>query len=83
MHTLLPFLMAMIAGIVLLNMLAKKLQIAYPILLVVAGLIVSIIPGMPYIQIDPSLFFFIFLPPLCLKPLGQGHSRKCENGGEL
>lgn len=83
MHTLLPFLMAMIAGIVLLNMLAKKLQIAYPILLVVAGLIVSIIPGMPYIQIDPDLIFLSFYHLYCLKPLGQDHSRKCANGGEL
>ncbi|GAB4020897.1 Na+/H+ antiporter [Spirosoma migulaei] len=64
MHTLLPFLLAMIAAIVLLNMWANKLKIAYPILLVVAGLLVSFIPGLPQVRINPDLIFFIFLPPL-------------------
>ena len=45
-------------------MLAKKLKIAYPILLVVAGLLVSLIPGIPTIKIEPELIFIIFLPPL-------------------
>jgi monovalent cation/hydrogen antiporter len=64
MHILLPFLLAMIAAIVLLNMWATKLKIAYPILLVVAGLLVSFIPGLPTVRINPDLIFFIFLPPL-------------------
>lgn len=64
MHTLLPFLLAMVAAIVLLNMWATKLKIAYPILLVVAGLLVSFIPGLPRVRINPDLIFFIFLPPL-------------------
>jgi len=64
MHTILPFLLAMIAAIVLLNMWAVKLKIAYPILLVVAGLLISFIPGLPVVTIDPDLIFFIFLPPL-------------------
>jgi len=64
MHTLLPFLLAMVGAIVLLNMLATKLKIAYPILLVVAGLLVSFVPGLPAVKINPDLIFFIFLPPL-------------------
>jgi Na+/H+ antiporter len=64
MHTLLPFLLAMVAAIVGLNMLATKLKVAYPILLVVAGLLVSFIPGLPMVKIDPDLIFFLFLPPL-------------------
>jgi CPA1 family monovalent cation:H+ antiporter len=64
MHTFLPFLLVMIAAIVLLHMLAVKLKIAYPILLVVAGLLVSFIPGLPIVRIDPDLIFFLFLPPL-------------------
>ncbi|GAB3767619.1 Na+/H+ antiporter [Spirosoma horti] len=64
MHILLPFLLAMIAAIVLLNTWANQLKIAYPILLVVAGLFVSFIPGLPRVRIDPDLIFFIFLPPL-------------------
>lgn len=64
MHTVLPFLLAMIAVIVLLEMWATKLKIAYPILLVVAGLLISFIPGLPAVRINPDLIFFIFLPPL-------------------
>ncbi|MEX6690819.1 Na+/H+ antiporter [Danxiaibacter flavus] len=64
MHTILPFLLAMIAAVVLLEMLAARLKIAYPILLVVAGLLISFIPGLPILRVDPDLIFFIFLPPL-------------------
>jgi Na+/H+ antiporter len=64
MHSLLPFILAMVGVIVLLNMFAAKLKIAYPILLVIGGLVISFIPGLPVIKIDPDLIFFIFLPPL-------------------
>src|ERR1700712_420674 len=64
MHTILPFLLAMVALIVLLEMWATKLKIAYPILLVIAGLFISFIPGLPAVRINPDLIFFIFLPPL-------------------
>lgn len=64
MHTILPFFLAMIAAIVLLNMWATKLKIAYPIVLVVFGLLVSFVPGLPVVKINPDLIFFIFLPPL-------------------
>ncbi|HSF54382.1 MAG TPA: Na+/H+ antiporter [Algoriphagus sp.] len=61
---LFPFYLAIIIVIVLLVMLANKAKIAYPVLLVLAGLIISFIPGIPTIQIEPELIFIIFLPPL-------------------
>jgi monovalent cation/hydrogen antiporter len=64
MHTLLPFLLLMIAAIVMLNMWAIKLKIAYPILLVIGGLVLGFIPGLPDFKVHPDLIFFIFLPPL-------------------
>src|SRR6201991_4226870 len=64
MHTILPFLLAMVAAVVLLEMWATKLKIAYPILLVVAGLLLGFVPGLPMVRINPDLIFFIFLPPL-------------------
>jgi CPA1 family monovalent cation:H+ antiporter len=64
MHSFLPFLLAMIAAIVLIEMLANKLRVAYPVLLVVAGLLISFVPGLPVVHINPDLIFFIFLPPL-------------------
>lgn len=64
MHTILPFLLAMVAAVVLLEMWAVKLRVAYPILLVIAGLAISFIPGLPIVRINPDLIFLIFLPPL-------------------
>lgn len=64
MHTILPYLLAMIAAIVVLNIWANKLKIAYPILLVLAGLLISLIPNMPTMRINPDMIFLIFLPPL-------------------
>lgn len=64
MHEQLPFMLALVAAIVLIEMLADKLRIAYPVLLVVAGLLISFVPGLPRVQVDPDMIFFIFLPPL-------------------
>lgn len=63
-HSFLPLVVAMVFITVLLNIWANKLKIAYPILLVLAGLAISFVPGLPVIRIDPDLIFFIFLPPL-------------------
>jgi len=64
MHEQLPFMLALVVAIVLIEMLAAKLRIAYPVLLVVAGLLISFAPGLPKVQVDPNMIFFIFLPPL-------------------
>ncbi len=59
-----PFYLALIVLIVLLIMLSDKIKVAYPVLLLLAGLLVSLIPGIPVLKIDPELIFVIFLPPL-------------------
>ena len=59
-----PFYLSLILVIVLLIMLANKIKVAYPVLLVIAGLGISFVPGIPSLHIDPDLIFFIFLPPL-------------------
>jgi Na+/H+ antiporter len=59
-----PFYLILIFAIVLIMMVADKIKVAYPILLILAGLITSFIPGIPTITIDPEFIFLIFLPPL-------------------
>ena len=44
--------------------LARRLKVPYPILLVIAGLLLSVLPRMPRIGLNPDLVFFVFLPPL-------------------
>ncbi|GAB3573972.1 Na+/H+ antiporter [Spirosoma luteolum] len=55
------FLILIILGLV---MLANKLRLAYPIVLVLGGLVLSLIDRFSGVTIDPELVFLIFLPPL-------------------
>ena len=50
--------------VVVFALLARKLQTPYPIVLVIAGLVLSAIPGTPHIQLNPRLVFTVVLPPL-------------------
>lgn len=54
-------LLVVIAGVALL---AEKLKIPYPILLVLAGMGIAIVPGLPVVKLAPEYVFLIFLPPL-------------------
>jgi Na+/H+ antiporter len=44
--------------------LAQKIQLPYPIVLVIAGLLLSFIPGIPKITMSPDIIFLAVLPPL-------------------
>jgi Na+/H+ antiporter len=44
--------------------LARKLQTPYPIVLVIAGLLLGFVPGIPKVTLDPDLIFLVVLPPL-------------------
>jgi CPA1 family monovalent cation:H+ antiporter len=44
--------------------LAQWLKTPYPIVLVVGGLLLSFVPGLPRISLDPDLVFLAILPPL-------------------
>src|SRR4029078_1374748 len=57
--------------ILALVMVANKLKLAYPIVLVVGGLILSFTGIFSKITIDPELVFFIFLPPLLYEAAWQ------------
>ncbi|HKF86340.1 MAG TPA: Na+/H+ antiporter [Candidatus Limnocylindrales bacterium] len=43
---------------------ARRLRLPEPIVLVVAGLAVGLLPGAPAFELDPSLVFLFFLPPI-------------------
>src|ERR1043165_9095168 len=52
-------------------MLANRLRIAYPLVLVVGGLALSFSSLFDDVAIDPNLVFFIFLPPLLYEAAWQ------------
>lgn len=55
---------SLLFGIAMLTMLSQKLKISYPILLVISGLLISLVPGIPVITLHPDFVFLLFLPPL-------------------
>jgi monovalent cation/hydrogen antiporter len=62
------YLILIILGLV---MLAQKLKVSYPILLVLGGLVLSFTSPFSHVTIDPELIFFIFLPPLLYEAAWQ------------
>ncbi|MCR5888213.1 Na+/H+ antiporter [Hymenobacter sp. J193] len=63
-HETILLVLGLLFAMLLLVMLSQKLRISYPIFLVLAGLALSFVPGLPSITINPDLIFLIFLPPL-------------------
>lgn len=47
-----------------LSPIAEKIKIPYPVLLLIAGILVGFIPGFEGITINPEVVFLIFLPPM-------------------
>ncbi|MFD2934511.1 Na+/H+ antiporter [Spirosoma flavum] len=60
-YSIILFLLAVMIG---LSAVADKIKLPYPILLVLAGIGVGFIPGMPKIELDPDIIFLLFLPPM-------------------
>lgn len=71
MHNTLLLYIILILVILFLVMLAQKLKMAYPIMLVLGGLVMSFLPFLPQIKIDPDIIFVIFLPPLLYEAAWQ------------
>jgi monovalent cation/hydrogen antiporter len=62
------FLILIILGLV---MIANRLRVAYPIVLVLGGLALSFSHQFSHVAIDPESVFFIFLPPLLYQAAWQ------------
>lgn len=54
----------LLAAIIALALVAKKVRVPYPVVFVVGGGILGLIPGTPPIALEPDLVFLLFLPPL-------------------
>ena len=57
-------LLALLVAVAALALVAKRLRVAYPIVLVLGGLLLSLVPGMPRVTLNPQLVFLVILPPL-------------------
>lgn len=60
----LELVLLLMALLTTLSAVATRFRLPYPVLLVVAGLGLALVPGLPIIHLNPNLIFLIFLPPL-------------------
>ena len=56
--------LGLLIAVAVLVSIARRVGIAYPIFLVIGGLILGVVPGVPPIQVDPELIYLVVLPPL-------------------
>src|SRR5260370_38702339 len=42
----------------------QNLTVAYPVVMVLGGLALSFVPGLPEVKLNPDIVFYFFLPPL-------------------
>ena len=54
----------LLIAVATLALLSRKLPVPYPILLVLGGLLISLTPGLPAVQLAPDVVFLLLLPPL-------------------
>lgn len=48
--------------------LAARMRVPYPVMLVIGGLAIGFVPGLPRVELRPDLIFLLFLPPLLYYP---------------
>ena len=64
MYDVIRLVLLLLVAVAVLASVARRLSIPYPIALVLGGLILAVVPGLPRIELDPDLVFLLFLPPL-------------------
>src|SRR5437879_11564439 len=60
----LEIIIELLAAVLALTTVARKVLIPYPILLVIGGLVLGGVPGLPTVTLSPDLVFLVFLPPI-------------------
>ena len=63
-HAVEAVILLLLVMVAVFAVMARRLKVPYPIVLVLAGLVISFFPRIPRIPLDPDVVFLIFLPPL-------------------
>jgi monovalent cation/hydrogen antiporter len=58
------FLILLLVAVALLVWVARRLSVPYPIVLVLGGLGLGALPGLPELELEPEIVFLVFVPPL-------------------
>lgn len=54
----------LLGAVTLIATLARVVGIPYPVLMVIGGLILSLVPGVPRFELEPGIVLVVFLPPI-------------------
>lgn len=54
----------LLVAVVVLASIARRISVPYPMLLLVGGLAVALVPDAPDVRLEPHLVFVVFLPPV-------------------
>ena len=57
-------LLALLLVVAVLVTISRRIHVPYPVLLLIGGLVVGLIPGIPPLELDPEIVFLVVLPPL-------------------
>jgi CPA1 family monovalent cation:H+ antiporter len=64
MHESEQLILVLLVALPALSVIARQIDVPYPILLVLGGLALGLLPGLPDPELEPDLVLVIFLPPL-------------------
>jgi len=59
--------LTLLVGVTFLALVARRLAIPTPAVLLAGGVLVALLPGLPAVQFDPQLVFLVFVPPLLFR----------------
>ena len=60
----LELVLLLLAVVAAVTLLAARIGVPYPILMVVAGLGIGLVPGLPRVELEPEMVLALFLPPI-------------------
>jgi CPA1 family monovalent cation:H+ antiporter len=69
--------LALILAVALVGAAARRLPVPLPVLLILAGVGLSFEPHLALLELDPEIFFMLFIPPSCSRMDG------CSRSGSL
>src|SRR5204863_286874 len=59
--------LALLVGVTFLALVARRLAIPTPAVLLAGGVLVALLPGLPGVRFDPQVVFLVFIPPLLFR----------------
>ena len=79
-QSVLQLVVLLLSLVLTLGAFARRLPIPYPIVLVLGGLAMSFVPGLPEAPLGPDLIFTIFLPPVLWAAAFESDLRQLRRG---